>query len=355
MNRVYPCVEINLSKIKDNTKEIASLCSRFGISLVGVSKVFCARKSIVKAMLEGGAVMIGDSRIENLKRIEGMDCKKMLLRIPMGSTAMDVVRYCDVSLNSEIVTIKHLSKAAQALEKTHGIILMVDEGDLREGILECDVLEIVKEILDLKNIELVGLGTNLTCYGGVIPDINNLGRLAALNKNIKSIFGIDMPIISGGNSSSLYMVMNGTIPAEINQLRIGEGILLGRETAFGNPIPNCSNDCFMLKGEIIEIKNKPSVPSGRIGTDAFGETPLFEDRGIIKRAIVALGRQDIKIDGLKLMDKDITILGASSDHLILDVTLSKMDYEVGSIVDFNMDYGCLLMSMTSPYVKKYYV
>lgn len=354
MNKSYPCVDIDLNKIRNNTRNIVSLCGSAGINVIGVSKVFCARKAIVKALVEGGVRIIGDSRIENLKRIEGIPCKKMLLRIPMGSTAIDVVKYSDVSLNSEIITIRCLSEAAEILKKSHSIILMVDEGDLREGILECDALNVVEEVLKLRNIELIGIGTNLTCYGGVIPDTDNLGRLVALKKKIEAAFNIDIPVVSGGNSSSLYMVMDRTIPPGINELRIGEGILLGRETAFGNTIPGCCNNCFTLKGEIIEIKDKPSMPSGRIGRDAFGEKPQFQDRGTMKRAIVALGRQDIKIEGLKPVDIDTSILGASSDHLILNVTNSKVDYKVGSLVEFNMDYGCLLMCMTSPYVKKYY-
>ena len=151
------------------------------------------------------------------------------------------------------------------------------------------------------------------------------------------------------------MVINDTIPEEITQLRIGESIVLGRETAYGLPVPNCYEDVFTLKGEIVEIKSKPTVPTGTIGMDAFGNNPDFEDKGIRRRAIIALGRQDIRVEGLMPMDTNISIFGASSDHLILDVTDSKKELTVGDIVDFKIDYGCLLAAMTSPYVEKYYI
>lgn len=355
MKREYPCVEVNLGKITHNTREIVKLCSTKGIHVVGVTKVFCAKKPVVKAMLNGGLEIVGDSRIENLKRLEEFKCRKLLLRIPMESHAAEVVKYSDISLNSEIETIKRLSKAAKRASKIHNVILMIDMGDLREGVLERDVIDLVKEIISLENIKLAGIGTNLTCYGGVIPDGNNLGKLVMIKKEIKDKIGYEIPIVSGGNSSSLYAVMNGTIPDGINQLRIGEAIVLGRETSFGKDVPGCYKDSFTLKGEIIEIKEKPSVPIGTIGMDAFGQTPHFEDRGIIKRAIVALGRQDIVSEGLTPLDKQVNILGASSDHLLLDITNSCNLYKVGDVVDFNMDYGCLLRAMTSPYVKKYYV
>jgi predicted amino acid racemase len=355
MKKEYPCIEVTLNKITHNVSEINKLCSAKGIDIVGVSKVFCARKEIVNAMLEGGINIIGDSRLENLKKLKDINCKKLLLRIPMGSHAAEVLRYADISLNSEYETIAMLSKAAKRVNKVHSIILMIDLGDLREGVLETDVLNIVEKILKLSNIVLSGIGTNLTCYGGVIPDKTNLGKLVSLKETIKDKFNIDLPIVSGGNSSSLYAVIDNSIPEGINQLRIGEGIVLGRETAYGKDIPNCFKDSFILKGEIIEIKDKPSVPIGNIGMDAFGETPHFTDKGIIKRAIIALGRQDIAPEGLKPIDEGIDVLGASSDHLILDITKSNKKYEVGDVVDFTIDYGCLLRAMTSPYIKKYAV
>jgi len=355
MKKEYPCIEVTLNKITHNVSEISKLCREKGIDIVGVSKVFCARKEIVNAMLEGGINVIGDSRLENLKKLKDVNCKKLLLRIPMESHAAEVVKYSDISLNSEYETIAVLSKAAKRVNKVHNIILMIDLGDLREGVLESDVLTTVEKILKLPNIMLSGIGTNLTCYGGVIPDKTNLGKLISLKEAIKDKFNIELPIVSGGNSSSLYAVIDNSIPEGINQLRIGEGIVLGRETAYGKDIPNCYKDAFILKGEIIEIKDKPSIPIGNIGLDAFGETPHFKDKGIMKRAIVALGRQDIAPEGLKPLDGEIEVIGASSDHLILDITNSCIKYEVGDVVDFTIDYGCLLRAMTSPYIKKYAV
>ena len=354
MKRNYPCVEVDLAKLAHNAKTILDMCKKININVTSVTKVFCAQRPIVEAILEAGVSSVADSRISNLKKMQDLNCEKMLLRIPMISEAYEVVKYSDVSLNSELATIKALSLAAKDLNQTHNIILMVDLGDLREGILIEDAEEIVREILKLDNIKLIGLGTNVTCYGGVIPDKENLGQLIKLKSEIEKNFNLSLPIISGGNSSSIYMVMNDTMPKEITQLRIGESIVLGRETAYGMAVPNCHEDVFILKGEIIEIKDKPTVPTGNIGMDAFGNKPVFEDEGIRKRAIIAVGRQDIRLEGLTPVDEDLSIFGASSDHLILDVTDSKKELTVGDIVDFKIDYGCLLAVMTSTYVEKYY-
>lgn len=353
MEKVYPCMEIDLAKLTHNVQTILAMCNKKHIEVAAVTKVFCADKIMVQAMLRGGVRSVADSRILNLKKLEDLVCKKMLLRIPMISEAYEVVKYSDVSLNSELATIKKLNDSAKDLNKTHNIILMVDLGDLREGVLIENVMVTVEEIVKLENIKLIGIGTNVTCYGGVIPDEVNLGKLIGLKLNIEKAFNLSLPIVSGGNSSSLYMVINDTIPEEITQLRIGESIVLGRETAYGLPVPNCYEDVFILKGEIVEIKCKPTVPTGTIGMDAFGNKPVFEDKGIRRRAIIALGRQDVRVEGLMPIDTNISIFGASSDHLILDVTDCKKELTVGDIVDFKIDYGSLLSAMTSPYVEKY--
>jgi predicted amino acid racemase len=158
--------------------------------------------------------------------------------------------------------------------------------------------------------------------------------------------------VSGGNSGSLYLVKTGDIPDGINQLRLGESIVLGRETAFGNQIEGTYDDCFKLIAEVIEVKNKPSLPIGEIGMNAFGNKPGFVDKGLRKRAICAIGKQDINTEDIIPDDKAISILGASSDHLILDITDCDGVYRVGDTVSFKLTYGGILSSMTSEYVTK---
>jgi predicted amino acid racemase len=349
----YPKLEINLDKVKNNVEVIVDLCQKNHIQVAGVTKVFCGEPKIVNAYVDGGVDYLADSRIENLIKLKDFTIPKILLRLPMKSEAKLVVEYADISLNSEIETIRTLSEKAVEKGIIHKIILMVDLGDLREGYYkEEDIYNAVGEILNLKGVKLIGIGTNLTCYGGVIPDENNLGRLVEIGKNIKEKYNIDLEIISGGNSSSLYLIMNDNMVNGINNIRLGESLVLGRETAFGKKIENTYEDAFQLEVEIIEVKEKPSIPTGKIGMDAFGKEPSFVDKGTRKRIIAAIGKQDIEFDTLMPIDKDISILGGSSDHLLLDGTDSKIDYKVGDTVRFNLSYGGILSAMTSGYVKK---
>ncbi|MDD2281942.1 MAG: alanine/ornithine racemase family PLP-dependent enzyme [Eubacteriales bacterium] len=351
---MYPKLIIDLKKLKENSQLLANLCFTENIEPVGVTKVTCGDPKVARAMMAGGIRMLAESRVENARRLKtaGIDAPLLLLRLPMLSQVDAVVELFQCSLNSELATIRALDAAAAKAGVVHEIILMLDLGDLREGVLPGQLEEMVLEIAELKNIRLLGLGTNLTCYGGVIPTWDNLGQLLEYNRKAEKLYSHLLPVISGGNSSSLPLLLEGHLPP-VTQLRLGESIVLGRETVDRQPIPGAHLDCFQIQAEIIEIRKKPSVPIGKIGQDAFGGTPVFEDRGIHLRAILALGRQDVVVDGLETPE-GIDILGASSDHLLLDVTKYPKSLAVGDVLTFTPGYGALLAAMTSAFVTKEY-
>ncbi len=349
---MYPSLVTDLTKIKHNAQFLKRQSLKHGIEIMAVTKSFCAEPTVAQAMIDAGVTMLADSRISNLERMKDLAAEKVLLRLPMISEAEQVVKYADISLNSEIETMRALSKSAINQSKIHRVILMVDLGDLREGVLPQDLNSLVESVLPLKGIEITGLGVNLTCYGGVMPDANNLGQLVALAKEVEAKFKLNLKWISGGNSSSLYLYEKGDMPEDINLLRLGEAIVLGRETAFGNVIEGTFTDVFTLEAEVIELKEKGSLPTGTIGMDAFGGHPTFTDKGQMVRAILAIGRQDVNPSGLTPHDERIEVIGASSDHLIMDFTRANQDYKVGDVVKFNVEYGALLNLWTSHYIHK---
>jgi len=348
---MYPKVHIHLKKYAHNVSYLLRLLHSRGISMMAVSKVFRADPKLIDILNKENVDYIADSRIQNLKNIIS-DKPKVLLRIPKISEIADVIRYSDISLNSEIEVIDLLNMEAKKRNKKHSIILMFDIGDLREGIYyKEDYIKIVKQITLMENINLLGIGTNLTCYGAVIPTEETYLKLEGIIKNIESSLNIHLEMISGGNSSSLLMVNDQSIPKYINNLRIGEALVLGRETAYGDPIEGLYDDVFLLEAEIIEIKNKPSMPEGITGMDAFGKKVRFEDQGMITRAILSIGKQDVDCSNL-IPPKGVIVLGCSSDHLIVE--LKNISLEIGDTITFKLNYGGILSVMTSPYVEKTY-
>ena len=349
-----PRLEIYPDRIEHNARTIVMLCHEHGISVAGVTKVVCAHPAVVHTLVNAGVELLADSRLENLQAIRAMKVSLplMLLRIPAQDRIREVVEFADISLNSSVETISMLSQAAQSLGKKHQVILMIDLGDLREGIWPDALPAVVDQVIHLPGIQLVGLGCNLACYGGVIPTQEKMEQLVDLCEKTRFTTGLELPIVSGGNSANLPLVIEGTMPAGISNLRIGEAIQLGRNVLDRSPWTGTRQDTYRVVAQVIELEKKPSMPIGVRGQDAFGGTPNFVDRGWRKRAICNIGRQDIVVDNLEPEDSGNIVLGGSSDHLILDVEDSASDLRVGSEVGFFPGYAALLAAATSAYVQK---
>ena len=347
----YPYIGINKEHLIHNMYEILARCEDSGVKVTGVIKGCSGHEEISRLMLESGCESLGSSRISHLKDLKraAFECEMWLLRIPMISEVNELVKYVDVSLNSEESVLEAIHYACKMHKKSHQIVLMIELGDLREGILD---LVKLKEIVDKiesqwTTLKLVGVGTNLGCYGAIKPTVDKMNALVEIAERVEKQIGRKLKYISGSATSSLPLVFTETMPSRINHLRLGESLLLNKDLPiFHNmKLDTLYDHTMFVKAEIVEIKEKPTYPFGLITVDAFGNTPVYEDKGIRTRAILAIGRQDIS-DHEKLisMDSDIFIYGSSSDHLIIDITNAKKAYKVGDIVSFGMFYQVMLQS-----------
>lgn len=358
----YPMLEINLSKIRNNIEQVAGLCENNGIEIAGVIKGFNALEPIVEEYVQSSCKQIASSRIQQLKECKerGITKPLMLIRIPMLSEIEEVVKYTDISLNSERVVLDAINEESIRQNKIHKVVIMADLGDLREGYFSPE--ELIETAIyvenELDNVYLSGIGVNLGCYGSIKPTSVNLGKLCDIATEIEEKIGRNLDIISGGATSSLTLLKNGLMPEKINHLRIGESILLNRDLPdfWGCDFENMYTDTFKLKAEVIEVKEKPSYPVGEIFIDAFGNKPEYTDIGNITRALFAVGKQDIgDFDKIIPDNKGVNLIGASSDHLIADVTSIKDNIKVGEIFEFELSYQAMLFLTGTPWITKKYV
>jgi len=353
-----PKLIIDLKKLRHNAEFLVDLCRKNNITLTTVTKVFCADEKMVAELLLAGVDYLADSRLENIANYPKCSpCERILLRLPSPQIATQVVLGSDFSLVSEMLTLQALAEQAAYHQKQHGVILMIDLGDLREGVYHAD-MERIYEICDFlfaqSHLYFKGIGANLTCYGSVIPNEQNMMKLCEIAENIEKKYEIEDIMVSGGNSSSLNMLADGRMPAKINNLRLGESIVCGLETAYGKPFGGLVQDVVILEATVIEIAKKPSMPEGETNINAFGETVKYIDSGEHLRAILAVGRQDTNYEGLTPRDEDVFIIGASSDHLIADITNAKQ-LQVGDTLTFSLSYGAILAGFTSKYVDREYI
>jgi predicted amino acid racemase len=345
-----PRLEIDLAAITHNARALVDRLVAKGIRITGVTKASLGSTDVAQAMLRGGVSGLGDSRVENLTRLRaaGLDTSLTLIRSPMLSQADRVVRNADRSLNTEVGVLDALSEAALEQRTTHDVVLMVELGDLREGVAARDVVELAATMARRPGLRLVGLGTNLACQCGVVPDQQKMDELSRLVERVEERTG-PLSVVSGGNSANLDWALGTADVGRVNELRLGESILLGTEPLHRRAIDGLHTDTFKLVAEVIEVQDKPAQPWGQIAQAAFGDAPPRTRAGSIRQAILALGRQDADPDGLT-PPTGVTILGMSSDHLVVDV--GDFAISVGDELTFGLNYSALVRAMTSPFVAK---
>ena len=358
-----PRLEIHLERLHHNARTLVDRLARSGIAVTGVSKATLGLPEIVATWIAAGVVSIGESRLATIEALHrsAIPVPLLMLRSPMLQEVERVVAHAAISCNSEAVVLRALAAAAQVQGLRHGVLLMVELGDLREGILPADLEAIVQLTLALPNLQLLGLATNLGCQHGVAPDATNMAMLSALTTAQETRFGIRLPWCSGGNSANLPWLASGADPGRINHLRLGEALLLGREPLTRSPIPGLHTDAITLVAEVIESKRKPMQPWGNRQRSSFNHRPAAPspeaESGrdavprLATRTILALGEQDA--DPATLRAAGITIEGASSDHLV--VSGAPAGLAVGEELRFQIGYSSLLRAMTSPFVARCFV
>jgi len=357
----FPCLTIDLDLIEANVRSVTGLCSARGIRVAGVVKGAGGLVPVAKAMVRGGVSSLASSRLSQLKALREASLSTAnlplgLLRIPAPGEIDSVVALADWSLQSDSSALGLMAEAARKAKRRHGVVLMLDLGDLREGWFDEDELfgQALRVEHELTSLHLRGIGTNLGCYGSILPTADNLGRLVALARRIGAAIGRPLEVVSGGATTSLPLLLRGGMPAGVNELRIGEAVLCAGDLPrfHGVSVPGVRIDAFTLRAEIIEARVKPSLPVGERFIDAFGERPVYEDRGARMHLLLGMGKRDFGSHGyLVPRDSRIHVIGSSSDHLICEADEPCGDLRYGSILEFDLMYGAMLFLCDgNPYV-----
>ena len=306
-------------------------------------------RDIVRAILAGGVRTIAESRLDNVRRIReaGIGCDILLLRLPALSQVDDVVALTQSSLNSEPRVLHALSEAAVRQHRTHEVVVTVEWGDRREGVMPEDAASLCRLVVELPGLELAGVACNLDCLCGVLPTPLNVDDFASFAEGLEEELGLRFRIVSGGHTTCLQFLDGGSMPRRIDHLRVGEGILFGRDSICGVSLPGTHTDTFKAYAEVLEVLEKPSAPEGETGPDALMRTREWPDLGIRRRAVLAMGEIDLNVQWLTPTHPGVTVVGASSDHTVVDVTEADPPVEVGDELEFAADYVAVAVGWAS--------
>ena len=353
----YPRLLCDLPLLRQNIEAVVGRCHHKGISVAGVVKGANALLPISEQFVRGGCDQLAASRLRQLEQLRSFGLPLMLIRIPMLSEVSEVVRICDISLESEQVVIDAINEDCIRQGRRHAVVLMADLGDLREGWWDSrELIETAIHTESLSHVHLAGIGTNLGCYGSVLATEDKMNALACLAEDVERAIGRPLEIISGGSTSSYPLVHRGTMPAKISHLRIGEGVLLSYDYVHEwkiTDMPYLSDHVFTLQAEVLECRFKPTYPVGELFIDAFGRHPVYEDRGNQRRALLGIGKLDLGT-ALRLIprDSEVRIIGGSSDHLIVEC---GHPLSPGDVLSFDISYSELVFLTSSPDVTVEYL
>ena len=350
-------ITLDKQKLKNNFEVLNDFFEKQDIHWSIVTKILCGNKKYLEVLLDLGVTNCSDSRTSNLKIIKSINpnARTLYIKPPAKGVIEEVVQYADVSLNSDITTIKMLSQEAKKQQKIHQVIIMIDLGELREGVMREDFIQFYEDIFELDHIEVIGLGTNLSCLYGILPNADKLIQLSLYKQLVEEKFNRKIAFISGGSSVTIPLIEQNILPKGINHFRIGETLFMGTNVYNNTSYATLKQRVFKLYAEIIELYEKPIVPSGEMGTNLEGETIIFDQDDIGKtsnRALIDIGILDIDVNHLETTDETIKIAGATSDMIVLDLGENNHEYQVGSVVEFTMDYMGIVRIMNSKYIEK---
>lgn len=350
-------LELYRDRLKHNYDFLGKLFEDRDIDWGVVTKLLCGNKAYLQEVINLGVKEIHDSRISNLKAVKQIDksVQTVYIKPPAKRSIKNIIRYADVSFNTSLETIKLLSKEAEKQDKIHKIIIMIEMGDLREGVLGENVIEFYSNIFELPNIEVIGLGTNLNCLHGVMPSQDKLIQLSLYEQVIEAKFDRKIPWVSGGTSVTIPLLLKNMRPLGVNHFRVGEILFFGLNLFTMKTVKGMKDDVFKLHAEIIELYEKPKVPVGELAENPSGDVTEINEDDYGKtsyRAIIDIGLLDISPEYLIPDDRKIEISGASSDMLVIDLGKTRRNYKVGDLVSFKLRYMGALSILNSAYIEK---
>ena len=345
--------------LRHNYQYLKKLFGSEKIEWAIVTKLLCGEERLLKEVIDLGIKEICDARIINLKRIKSIapeDVETVYIKPPAKKAIPDLVRYADTSFNSEFETIKAISEEAVRQNKTHKIVIMIELGDLREGVMGEDLMDFYSSVFRLPNIKVTGIGSNLNCLHGVMPSQDKFIQLSLYKQLIEAKFKVEIPWITGGTSVVIPLLEMRQLPQGINHFRVGETLYFGTDLIHNNGFKEMEQNVITLYTQIIEITEKPMLPIGEMEANPQGETFEVDESLYGKtshRAILDVGSLDISSDYLiPFPEYQIEFVGASSDMLVIDIKDNKNGYKVGDFIPFHLKYMGALTLFNSDYIEK---
>ncbi|MCB5261876.1 MAG: alanine racemase [Candidatus Cloacimonetes bacterium] len=354
-------LKVHVDRLIENIETITAFMRKHEKEWSLVVKVLGTDKAVLAKILQHPAVLgthsIAVSQWKSLRLIKELNptLRTMYIKPPSIKNVAEIVKYADISLNSTIATIKALSGEAVKQDKMHQIIVMVEMGELREGIKREGLIEFYNKIFKLPKLQVIGIGTNLGCMYGIQPTYDKLIQLVLFEQIIEAKFKRSIELVSGATSITMPIMERGKVPKGINHFRIGEAAFLGTSPLQNKPILGLNTGAFTFEASIVELYKKANQPDGIISDAAIGNTAedtLDDNENTSYRAIMDFGVLDVDAEHLIPEDPEMYFFGNSSDLTVYDLGDNPRGYKTGDTIKFRLKYMAVAKLMYSRFVEK---
>jgi len=356
---------IDTKKIIGNIEKLNKFLGEREIEWSLVVKVLSGHKPTLEKILTHpsikGVHSICDTRLSNLHAIKDIspDIVTMYIKPPAHEYVPTVVKYADISFNTAYETIEKLNEEAGRLGKQHRVLIMIEMGELREGILRENLVDFYRKTFELPNIHVNGIGTNLGCMYGVEPNYDKLIQLSLYKELLECKFDHEMELVSGCSSITLPLVSKGKIPKLTNHFRIGEAAFFGTSPLDNKKFRNLSTTAFEYRANIIELEKKETRPEGVISEASVGHTAAIGNHSDESyKAILDFGLLDVDVDEIEPISPNVKFIGTSSDMTVYEVKMdpskktARNPFRVGGQIRFRPSYMAVARLINTKYVQK---
>lgn len=356
---------VKIENILGNIHKLDRLIKKRGMTWSLMVKMLSGNRLVLEKLFEDDVVRslhsFGDSRLSSLRTIKSIDpsLRTMYIKPPAIKNIKSVVKHADVSFNTSLSTILALNREAQRQERIHEVLIMIEMGELREGVMREEIMDFYEKVFELSNVRILGIGTNLGCMYGVEPTYDKLIQLCLYKQLLEAKFNRKIELVSGGSSITLPLLTQNRVPDAMNHFRIGEAAFHGVSPLDNDRFDHLSMDTFDVRANIIELQEKAMIPDGTIGEANIGHTSdlsHFDEKQRRYRAIVDFGILDVDHGNLTPRDETVEFIGITSDMTVYDLGRDfeggrTGSYRVGSELSFKPNYMAVARLFNSKFIE----
>ncbi len=338
-----PRIQIDLDKLRFNLQALRALESSRGATIFYSLDEVGVHPRILDLYLKEGVRNFSTTKVENLAVLHEVADILLYNRQPAMSKLETVVELADCSYHSEAESINKASDIALARGRCHGVILLVEAGDLGLGCSADQIEPLIDLCQRLRGVELLGIGYCSNRFAGILPEQTLTDNLQMLAEWVQQSYGGDLPAILVEGPEFISSAFGNCIRdfSGINQLVVGSEIYSGHDVASNQSLVGLRSELITLVSEIIENKRVNSCPTGGV---AACQTPArlitencFTDRGMIRRITLDLNLCHCDFLNISVYRDDLQFLGATTDYSVFETGNSLHDYNVGSTISFKVE------------------